>query len=151
MENGSKEILNFIKHFQNEGAIKIFTEGCCYWFAYVLQSRFFDTHECRLMYNQVTGHFCDEIDGVLYDITGVLEDDGKWEEWVNFYFKEPDYGDVVVRDCILKDPDWKPSNNFGGQDPEEWAKQTIADMDDKTKSELEKIVDEWIDSKNKEL
>ena len=38
--NTKEEILNFIKRFQNEGTIKAFTEGCCYWFAKILDDRF---------------------------------------------------------------------------------------------------------------
>ena len=107
MESGDKKVISFIKNFQNDGTIKTFTEGCCYWFAYILQARFYGEHECRIMYNQITGHFCDEIDGVLYDITGVIEDDGKWDDWYGFYLNEPDFGEVVVRDCVMKDEDFQ--------------------------------------------
>lgn len=103
MDDVRQEVLDFIKHFQNPGTIETFTEGCCFWFAYILDQRFRMT-PCvhRIMYNQISGHFACEIDGTLYDITGAIEDRTNWEPWDDFYMSEPVYGEIVVRDCVLK-------------------------------------------------
>ena len=100
-----EEILDFIKNFQNEGTIKTFTEGCCYWFAMILD----EWCKCnpiksqhRIMYNQIDGHFSCEINGELFDITGKIDYNGNWVPWVDWYMSEPSYREVVVRDCILK-------------------------------------------------
>jgi len=105
----SKEtILDFISNFQNEGTIKTFTEGCCYWFALILLERFNmmeqtkEKNACRLMYNQVDGHFACRINGELYDITGEIEYNKNWEEWPDWFMRETSYREVVVRDCIYK-------------------------------------------------
>lgn len=100
-----KEILNFIKRFQNEGTIKTFTEGCCYWFAEILEKRFnsfeFDPN---IWYNEKENHFATMINFHLYDITGDLGDIKDLSDWVSW----DDYvnaGDELVierlyRDCI---------------------------------------------------
>lgn len=99
------DILDFIKNFQNEGTIKTFTEGCCFWFALILD----EWCKClpvrtqhRIMYNQVDGHFACEINCDLYDITGRLDYNDNWVPWADWYMSEPSYREVVVRDCILK-------------------------------------------------
>lgn len=58
------EILKFIKHF--ERAEDCFLDGCCYWFAYILQARFAG----RIYYYFAEGHFVSEIQGRLYDVRG---------------------------------------------------------------------------------
>lgn len=101
-----QDILNFIKEFQNEGTIEKFSNGCCYWFALILEIRFKDLElnelPCRIMYNQIDGHFACDIDGNLYDITGQIDYNDNWVPWVNWCLSEPSYRQVVVRDCILK-------------------------------------------------
>lgn len=101
-------ILKFIKNFQNEGTVKTFTEGCCYWFAHTLYS-WCEFHEekpqHRMMYNQIDGHFACEINGELFDITGQIERTKEWEPWIDWCLKEPVYRETVVRDCILKTND----------------------------------------------
>lgn len=100
-----EEILDFIKNFQNEGTIKTFTEGCCYWFACILNGWAFmsaDNNECKIMYNQIDGHFACDINGDLYDVTGEIERTENWVPWVSWCLTEPVYRNVVIRDCILK-------------------------------------------------
>ena len=99
-----EKVLYFISQFQNPGTIKTFTEGCCYWFALILDERFkMSRCEHRIMYNQVMGHFGCEIDGILYDINGEITDRENWEYWAEWFFKEPVYRKIVIRDCILKE------------------------------------------------
>ena len=70
----SKPVLAFIDRFAKgrPEVVECFTQGCCYWFALVLSARFGG----RIMYDQTVGHFGCELDGVVYDITGVAK--GKW-------------------------------------------------------------------------
>lgn len=100
-----EEILDFIKNFQNEGTVKTFTEGCCYWFACILTGWAFmsaDNNEYKIMYNQIDGHFACEINGNLFDVTGEIERTENWVPWVSWCLTEPVYRNVVIRDCILK-------------------------------------------------
>ena len=104
MSDEKNEVLLFIKNFQNEGTIKTFTEGCCYWFAHILYSRFIG-HHCRpeIFYNEVSGHFATLINGRLYDVTGeITKIDDKWINWHDYLISEPSYSQIVIRDCILK-------------------------------------------------
>ena len=99
-----EEILNFIKRFQNEGTIKTFTEGCCYWFARILDERFnFDSSESGIMYNEINNHFATAIGIDLYDITGYLGDIrnlNNWEYWYDFIRKDDLLTERIYRDCI---------------------------------------------------
>ena len=56
------KILNFIKHFK--GSEDTFLHGCCYWFAWILWSRFMPF--LRIVYEPIEGHFLVESDVVLY-------------------------------------------------------------------------------------
>ena len=96
-----KEILAFIQKFHNEGTIKTFTEGCCYWFAHILCERFrsYDV-STSLAYNQIKGHFAAIINGRFYDITGEIPSSYEWDTWESFKQKEPMYAQTVIRDCI---------------------------------------------------
>ena len=70
----SENILQFIKKFSDFGnqVVECFTEGNCFWFATVLAMEF--TGE--IYYDPIVGHFATMIDGVMYDITGVVENTG---------------------------------------------------------------------------
>ncbi len=99
-----EEILNFIKRFQNEGTIKTFTEGCCYWFAKILSDRF-TFAEPEIFYNEKENHFATMIYFHLYDITGNLGDIKNLPDWVSWYDYEDDGDELVVdglyRDCVF--------------------------------------------------
>lgn len=98
----NNEVLNFIKRFQNEGTIKTFTNGCCYWFAKILDERF-NFVQSRIMYNEIDNHFATLIGINLYDITGNLGDirDLKgWEDWWYFIGKDKALTERIFRDCI---------------------------------------------------
>ena len=86
------DILNFISHFQNTDTINTFTNGCCYWFAHVLHSRF---PELEIMYDAVANHFVAGCDGRLYDITGDVTDKYKVVAW-------NDFSDELQRQRIIK-------------------------------------------------
>ena len=67
----SGNILRFIKKFSDFGnqVVECFTKGNCFWFATVLAMEFAG----EIYYDPIVGHFATMIDGVMYDITGVVE------------------------------------------------------------------------------
>ena len=91
-----EEVLNWISHFQK--ATVTFTEGCCYWFAFLLKERYGG----KIWYDQVVGHFVCQIDGVFYDVTGIYTPENmSWmSEWEDLQKKEPGYAARIKRDCI---------------------------------------------------
>lgn len=106
MDNSA--ILNFIKRFQNEGTIKTFTQGCCYWFAKILDERFNSfEHESGIWYNEIDNHFATLIDLHLYDITGDLgyivnnQELENWCSWEDYLVAGDELNaNRVIRDCI---------------------------------------------------
>lgn len=100
----SQDIEQFISKFRTPETIKVFTEGCCYWFAHILYTRFSMTHkDPEIWYNAVSGHFATKINGKIYDITGEIKDpDDKWIKWDEYLTIEPSYSVVVINGCILK-------------------------------------------------
>ena len=70
----SENILCFIKKFSDFGnqVVECFTKGNCFWFAMVLAMEFAG----ETYYDPIVGHFATMINGVLYDITGAVENTG---------------------------------------------------------------------------
>ena len=98
-----KEILDFIKHFQNEGTISTFMEGCCYWFAYILKSRFIFG---KIMYEPILGHFLYKYSNKCYDIRGEVDSTSlHLEEWDKYELGST-HRKRVHNDCILKLEDY---------------------------------------------
>lgn len=112
------EINIFIKQFQNDGTIEVFTQGFCYYFAKILSTRFvYFYNEPLIMYNPIDNHFACLILDKLWDITGELDvtvgttfnraretskNVDNWYCWDNYKdFDNKDY-ERVVRDCIIK-------------------------------------------------
>lgn len=99
-------ILCFIEQFKEKGREEIedtFLNGQCYWFAYILVSRFGGT----IWFNPLIPHFCAKIDRHLYDITGVQPNGEHWYEWETYKKimlqenKKSELNDVI-QSCILK-------------------------------------------------
>ena len=67
----SEHVLQFIKKFSDFGnqVVDCFTKGNCFWFAMVLAMEFAG----EIYYDPIVGHFATMINGVMYDITGVVE------------------------------------------------------------------------------
>lgn len=93
------EVLNFISRFTLHGKFEqvavAFTQGCCYWFTYILCSRF---PNAIMMYDPVMNHFVTQIDDGLYDITGEVTEQYKVVRWDTY----PDELEKkrIIRDCI---------------------------------------------------
>lgn len=96
MQKGNNLVTRFIKHFQNEGTIKTFTEGCCYYFALILKERFGGD----IMYDEVDNHFACLIGSKVYDVTGEVI--GNFIDWDSYKRMEPLNAQRVIRDCITK-------------------------------------------------
>ena len=67
----SENILQFVKKFSDFGpqVVDCFTKGNCFWFATVLAIEFAG----EIYYDPIVGHFATMINGVMYDITGFVE------------------------------------------------------------------------------
>ena len=103
-------VMKFIARFTNNGkrqeVIDTFSCGCCYWFADILWNRFyFDAEECTVLYDPIINHWACQINGIIYDITGVITSNKyQWEPWIKFQYKDELLTKRLYRDCI----------NFGG-------------------------------------
>ena len=95
------EVLNFISRFTSgtkKAAVEeCFTTGCCFWFAHILVARF---PQGLLAYDQVANHFGCLIDGIVYDVTGDVTDQYKWEAWATTSMTDPALAQRIERDCI---------------------------------------------------
>lgn len=96
----TEEVLNFIKAFTDFGTPvkECFTCGNCYWFAYILHSRFPGS---SIVYDVVANHFACQICGKVFDITGDVTKQYHWDFWERLIH---DYDPLVIsriqRDCI---------------------------------------------------
>lgn len=85
--NQMPDVLMFIGRFSTDGqgtrweVVECFTQGCCYWFAFILYQRFAE-YGARIMIDYDAKHFECEIGGGVYDITGDVTERYTWEPWV---------------------------------------------------------------------
>lgn len=104
-----QKVLKFIARFTNNSqkqeVIDTFSCGCCYWFADILWNRFClddDVEECTVLYDPVINHWACQINGIVYDITGMIPIDAEynWEVWVDFMYQDELLTKRLYRDCI---------------------------------------------------
>lgn len=91
------DILHFISKFS--GSEHTFLNGCCYWFAFILHTRFGG----KIAYEPIEGHFVTEINGRLYDVRGDITDSYKDKpllDWECYKDKDPLHVEHVERDCV---------------------------------------------------
>ena len=105
MNKPHDDVLKFIEKFHDNR--DVFLYGQCYYFALILRRRFKSFYAANIVYNQIENHFACRIDGIVYDVTGVING-GDWEYWSMYRIAEPLDAARVYRDCI-----WQI-------DPEEW-------------------------------
>lgn len=90
---------NFITHFHTVSADqnidRVFTNGCCYWFALILCTRF---PNAKMMYDVVENHFVAEINGKTYDITGDVT--GKYNVILWDKYDDPIHRERIKKQCI---------------------------------------------------
>lgn len=81
------DVLMFIGRFSNDGkkervqVREAFLFGGCWWFAFILKTRFEKEYPCEIVVDYVSNHFACRINGSVYDITGRRADSGEWERW----------------------------------------------------------------------
>lgn len=81
------DVLMFIGRFSHDHkkprkeVYRAFLEGGCWWFAYILKTRFEREYPCEIVIDYVAGHFACRINGTEYDITGECGDSYTWERW----------------------------------------------------------------------
>lgn len=98
------DVLMFIGRFSHdhEGPLDEvqykFLNGCCYWFAFILKTRFAE-YDPEIMVDLVACHFACRIDGRVYDITGDVTDDYDWQSW-DEYDDEP-HKKRISEYCIM--------------------------------------------------
>ena len=93
--------------------IDCFTQGCCYWFAFILKERF----QGKIVYDPVIGHFACQIGCNVYDIRVNIDKQygpgffnwHDWDTWEIYANGESSGARTrVIKDCILKiNPDLK--------------------------------------------
>lgn len=94
-----EEIESFIYQFRY--AKETFLNGCCFWFAYILNARFPNS---RIMYDPVYNHFVTEINGYFWDVTGDTNQTYACYVWDDYMEFEPYDAQRVIDQCIMKYP-----------------------------------------------
>ena len=95
-----KEVLKFIKNFKKEDKTameNVFTHGCCFWFAEILEIRF----SGEIYFNPDLVHFATLIEDQLFDINGLIDADDSWFNWEDYKTKNDTLS--IFHTCILKD------------------------------------------------
>lgn len=96
------DVLMFIGRFSTDGqgtrweVVEAFCFGCCWWFAYILKTRFEGEYPCEIVVDYTANHFACRINGNVYDITGDVTDKYKWERW-------DDCADELLKERITAD------------------------------------------------
>lgn len=98
---GEADIRRFIRRFTEHGhqVEECFTQGCCYWFAWVLTERF---PGAEVVYDAISNHFAARIGGRVYDITGDVTDraESPWQPWAGYEVGSGCRAGII-RDCIM--------------------------------------------------
>lgn len=96
------KVLEFIKLFDKQDVIDVFSNGCCYWFARILKERFYKEYDSDpiIMYDPLINHFGTEIDDKVYDVTGDVTDKYNWVNAVEYLNEDEILAERIVRDCI---------------------------------------------------
>ncbi len=87
-DDPTPDVLMFIGRFSTDGhrervqVVEAFTQGCCFWFARILEERFRDQYGAHIVVDYVANHFATRIGGDrVYDITGDVTEGHTWEPW----------------------------------------------------------------------
>lgn len=123
MKDPREVILDFIARFK--GSEEVFLHGCCYWFARILEERFYSHPGAEIKYEPVEGHFITKIDYRYYDVRGDVTECYRGKPMYDLYELHRDhckYYDHLMRDCrdFAEDEDEKNTDVFAllkAQDP----------------------------------
>lgn len=91
------DVEEFISHFNFS-----YGDGNCFWFAFILFTRFSPVCRCDIMYNPIDNHFATWINGCLYDGTGKISLNEEWITWKEFLLTDPLELRRIYRDCIFQ-------------------------------------------------
>lgn len=91
-----ESILEFIRIFNSSENIELFTDNACYWFAIILSNRFSNS---KIVYDPHQIHFATKIGNHIYDITGIVEYDEDYVDWLE-YQEYADDTDLIIQMCI---------------------------------------------------
>lgn len=72
--------------------------GNCYYFSYILSSRFPDG---KIYYDVINGHFVFYHSGIFYDWTGIVKLKDNFIEWDKFDEYDSLQKQRIIRDCIM--------------------------------------------------
>ena len=100
------EVITFIENFKSRGDRKkieeFFLNGCCYWFAFILDERF--NRQGSILYDIKNNHFVYMIEGNFFVFLGWLGDtppkDTDYEFWDVYHYYDPIHAQRLHRDCI---------------------------------------------------
>lgn len=93
------DVADFLKRFHTSDNInEVFQNGCCYWFAYILFTRFLKSGAI-IMYDEVANHFGTKIGDRVYDVTGDVTDKYSWIGWLGF--DDENHRQRIIKDCIM--------------------------------------------------
>ena len=90
------EILEFIQRRWKKDCD--WTNGNCYWFAYILTTRF---NNLKIYYLPIEGHFVAGDGITFYDFHGINNLQEKPYLFSQLELEEPHWYKRIVRDCIL--------------------------------------------------
>ena len=97
---GVKRFIREFKRFDTGQVTRTFTNGYCYWFAYILHTRFPNS---QIVYYHAGNHFACKIGSRIFDITGDITDKHLFfEPWEDFMLAEPFEARQVAKYCISK-------------------------------------------------
>ena len=96
------EVESFIQEFKKLHSAELedsFLNGNCYWFAYILKSRF---GTGSIIYCQIDNHFLYKLSESYYDIRGKVHPPQDATDWIQYMIDEPLDASRVLRDCVYK-------------------------------------------------
>ena len=105
-QDPAPDVLMFIGRFSTDDrgtrweVVEAFTNGCCYWFAHILEARFRDQYGAHIVVDYVANHFATRIaNDHVYDITGDVTEGHTWEPWAAC--SDPALRKRITEDCIM--------------------------------------------------
>lgn len=97
---GVERFIRDFKCFDSGEVTRTFTNGYCYWFAFILHTRFPDS---QIMYYAVGNHFACKIRDRIFDITGDITDKHQFfEPWDEYKKLDPLETSRIIKYCVDK-------------------------------------------------
>lgn len=109
--NKVERFINNMKKSYSKELESVFYKGYCYWFAYILATRFKGT----IWFNPKIVHFTAKIGKDMYDIYGKVKpgicpitdnkdfSENDWIEWSEFQINNHEIAESIINSCIKKE------------------------------------------------